>query len=263
MGGKHEIADLLKWRQRAIKFLALMGLGFIGTFLISFILYESSGWSIFSLHWIFEDLVVQLLTLVAYLCLGLGVIGLLAGLVAGTYYLVRKRTILGSKENRTANLEQLINCLNDEETVRDAIKLLEGMRDPRAVEPLVSVLNEHMNDKSIQKDIVLALGKISDKSALSSMMEIYHRGEVDHKLVAGCMRGLKNLDKEAVEPIAEMLKDEDQVVRAIAVGILSKIGKPSIASLTCALEDKAWEVRRQAKKALDRIQENSLHTDTS
>lgn len=120
-------------------------------------------------------------------------------------------------------VREQIAALQDEDwAVReDAALALAGLRDKRAVEPLIRVLRD--SDRAVRQAAIAALTAIGEP---------------------------------AVEPLGACLRDANLTVQESAASILASIGDVRVAdALTGALTSGDWVVRMQAAKALGRIGE--------
>lgn len=160
--------------------------------------------------------------------------------------------------------------------------------DPRAVDPLI----EATRDRGIAYEAALALGEIGDRRAIPALREmarllpserywagwaLANLGESDgfdllidvarsdmgwdqrrHAILA--LGGLRHRD--AVEPLAKLLRDEEVHLRVAAARSLGEIGDPAaLPALRAALEDQARTTQNEdvavseiARKAIERIE---------
>ncbi|MGH7185374.1 MAG: HEAT repeat domain-containing protein [Pseudomonadota bacterium] len=119
-------------------------------------------------------------------------------------------------------LEQIAALGDEDWAVReDAAVALGGLRDKRAVEPLIAVLRD--SDRAVREASVAALTAIGEP---------------------------------AVEPLGACLRDQNLTVQESAAAILASIGDARVADeLIAALTSADWVVRMHAAKALGRIGE--------
>lgn len=120
-------------------------------------------------------------------------------------------------------VREQIAALRDEDwAVReDAAMALGGLRDKRAVEPLITVLRD--SDRAVREAAVAALTAIGEP---------------------------------AVEPLGACLRDENLTVQESAAAILASIGDARVMeALVSALASADWVVRMHVAKALGRIGE--------
>jgi len=210
----------------------------------------------------------QPLNIIFFASLGVFSFGLVVGLGFGAIYLNKKRNVLGS-EDKNAQIESLISSLREEENISHATNLLGNIGDERAVEPLIGILD---NEKyhSFFTATVDSLANIGDEKAVGPILEAFQRYYPQQRWmdpttepkflrqrVILSLRRFENLDEKAVEPISELLRDEDWMIRSIAVEMLGKIGTPALKPLESALKDKSRSVRNNAKKMIKKVQSDT------
>lgn len=162
---------------------------------------------------------------------------------------------LGNIRDRRA-VEPLIYLLSDKSwTVRRfAASALGKIGDERAVESLIESLNDE--EWHVRKYAADALGKIGDERAVPSLMKTLHDEDGDVKWKA--VVALGKMKSGAVEPLIELLKNEDWHIRGTAAEALGRIGdktavKPLINILVGWSRDRNKYVRGRAAEALGRI----------
>jgi len=169
-------------------------------------------------------------------------------------------------------VEPLIGILDQskhENHVKEAVKALGKIGSKRAVEPLIGILD---NEKyhSFFTATVDSLANIGDEKAVGPILEAFQRYYPQQRWmdpttepkflrqrVILSLRRFENLDEKAVEPISELLRDEDWMIRSIAVEMLGKIGTPALKPLESALKDKSRSVRNNAKKMIKKVQSDT------
>lgn len=107
-----------------------------------------------------------------------------------------------------------------------AAKQLGGLRNPRALEPLVAALADANRD--VRWAAVEALGELGDRGAIPALIEYVKKPEAyrwGKRLVAGALAAIG--DARAVQPLVGLLDDEDPFVRRIAALALVRIGDPA------------------------------------
>jgi hypothetical protein len=156
-----------------------------------------------------------------------------------------------------------------------AIEALGKIGDPRAVDPLLALLDEKSNE--IRWEATLALGEIGDSRAIPALVAALR--DADRHVRYGAALSLSQLgwipenaeDKAflslgmmewnllvqqgqaAITALALAVTDRDASVRKEAVDVLGAIGdKGAIPALTRALQDKEEEVRWRAVLAAPR-----------
>jgi HEAT repeat protein len=198
---------------------------------------------------------------------------------------VRGRAALALGEiNDTRAVEPLIlTLMNDDEQTRiDAAEAL-GMIGKPAVGPLILLLEN--NNSTIQWWAAVALGNLKDSRAIDPLIRGLALGD-EHWLVrraaanalgmigdkrsieplinmmrktihypSGATEALAKIGEPAVDPLIQILKDDDDVyVRADAAYALGDIGNPrALEPLIQALKDENWVVRKVASDALGKI----------
>jgi HEAT repeat protein len=146
----------------------------------------------------------------------------------------------------------LIAALQDEKRkVRSfAAKALGYMGDTRAVEPLITILQ---NDWEVRSSAALALGSLKDMRAAEVLIAALQDKNSEVRLYAALALGSLK-DTRAVEPLITKLKDANEYVRSTAARALGELGdKRAIPSLTLALKDENEDVCTVATQALEKI----------
>lgn len=121
--------------------------------------------------------------------------------------------------------------------------------DPRAVEPLIWMLNQDPH-YVLRLDVIMALGKIGDPRAVEPLIESFTDDVDMNRTIAAALGGI---GPAVIEPLTYALKHGNQILRESAVLSLSCIGRPAIRSLVAALTDQSWSVRHAAAGALNQI----------
>jgi len=132
-----------------------------------------------------------------------------------------------------------------------AVEELGKLQDKRAVESLIEVLSDE--DKNLRAVATSSLGSFKDDRAVEALIAALkdEAGEVRREAVLALGR-IK--DDRAVEPLIETLRESSSQLRRDAARVLTWMGdERAVAPLTRALEDDDGYVRMQAEKALDRI----------
>ncbi len=123
-----------------------------------------------------------------------------------------------------ATVEPLISAL-DAENVRvkwDVIKALGKLKDPRALDPLVDILNQRHGDPILQELALESIGELNDKRAISSIIGILNNKYVSASLQELAVKILGNFrDDRAVESIITAMKSPQ--IKDEAALALSKI----------------------------------------
>ncbi|MDR1722242.1 MAG: HEAT repeat domain-containing protein, partial [Methanobrevibacter sp.] len=116
------------------------------------------------------------------------------------------------------SIEELIDDLkvDDEFTKEEAIALLEE-KGGDAVEPLIEALLKNRN-KNVKIGVATVLGAIGDSRAIDPLIKTLSNS---NKLVRReASTSLGRMGEDAVEPLINVLDDEDWKVRGLAAGAL-------------------------------------------
>jgi bilin biosynthesis protein len=130
------------------------------------------------------------------------------------------------EEIGTPAVDPLINVLLDDNVDSDrralAVEALGDIGDPKAIDPLIQILNKSDCDSCYQDAITVALGRLGD-AAVSPLILALKEGDSRTKIrVAYVLGYLENT--QAIEPLKELLKDEDPDVREVAAWQLEVFG---------------------------------------
>lgn len=154
-------------------------------------------------------------------------------------------------------VESLVGTMNDQNEIFPirlaTISILGTIGDERAVEPLIQMLGG-----TDAVDAATALGEIGEP-AVEPLIDVL---EDNNPLVrAYAARALGGTgDSRAVEPVIELLNDEDENVRSNAAMALGKLDdRRAIEPLTKALDDKSNRVRILARSAIDNIKSQNSY----
>jgi len=110
------------------------------------------------------------------------------------------------------------------------------------VEPLMSYLQS--NDLRVQVNTALALGRIGDGRAAPALASTLRNVVQEARPSIGV--ALVELADDAVEPVAELLDDNDKEVRLTAAQVLGNIGEPAVSTLLESL-------RRRDSKNIEEV----------
>jgi HEAT repeat protein len=157
------------------------------------------------------------------------------------------------------NVEGLIKALGNKKyaDVRwQSARVLEQIRDKRAVEPLIEALSD--NHGLVRKSAIEALGQIGDARAVEPL--ITGLNNEDDEIRLSVVSALKQIgDERAIEPLITVLKDKDTDVRISAASALGQIGGGrAVMALIDALNDKNAKVRESVIYALGRIDDDAI-----
>jgi HEAT repeat protein len=160
----------------------------------------------------------------------------------------------------------LISQLNNEDVnIRIIAAMLLGeIKDKRAVEPLIGVLNfraeqQQLDAEKLRIEAVSALGEIGDVRAIQPLIAVFK--DSSPRVREHAARALKKMGALAVGPLNKALMDQDMDTEVNAAMILGDIGDPRSVEpliqsmLVNAGEDRAWSFRLEAAKALGKIKD--------
>lgn len=156
-------------------------------------------------------------------------------------------------------IDPLIKLLTDEEwEVESAVtSALVEIGEP-AVEPLVFILQDKNGDVFLRMKVIAVLAGIKDERAIQPMIRVL-KEEPELQADLGYRLGL--MGEPAVEPLIQLLDDDDPEVRVRAAEALGRIGDGrAIGALTNALSDKDETVRVFAKMGLESIEAQKKNT---
>src|SRR5438132_1403935 len=155
-----------------------------------------------------------------------------------------------------AALAALVRLLEEPAHRDTAAAVLGRLKDPGALEPLVTMLKSQ--DATARRMAAEALEQLADPRSADAWIEAM--GDPTLRVIAS--RSLKHIAelRERIEGILNGLRDiEDTVALEEArVGVvmnLIALGRPAVADLLVALEDEHWMVREVAAQALGLIGE--------
>lgn len=158
----------------------------------------------------------------------------------------------------TRAVDPLIQALKDkhEEVRQRAAMALGDIGDARAVGPLIQVLKDDEEDEDVRESAAGALGKMGEARAV----ELLTQALKDKEQHAG--RSAKGALGERGKPFPESfvrgfigtLKSEDRQTRWLAAEALGKQGDArAIEPLIQVLKDENWSVRGRAAESLDEL----------
>jgi HEAT repeat protein len=150
----------------------------------------------------------------------------------------------------TRAVEPLIRVLEqDVSFVRwKAAKVLGQIGDASAIAPLINALKD--DDWDIRKNAAWALGRIGDTRAAAPLLELL--GDPFNLLREAVIEALGTIgDPLAVEPLIKVLEEKDPSIRKHAVTALAMIGDPrAVEPLIGLLRDQDTEVRQKTIESL-------------
>lgn len=128
-----------------------------------------------------------------------------------------------------AAMEGLRRALADrsEQVVLQAVNGLRDMRDREAVEPLVRVLTRR--ERSLQLAATDALIRIG-ADAVAPLMEAFKDRALRRRIGNQIWKILVDMGTKSIDPLLQMLTDENQYVRLTAISVLGRIGDRRVAA---------------------------------
>ena len=149
------------------------------------------------------------------------------------------------------SIDELIELLNDKDdfVVEDVIGELE-LRKDESLDPLIEALSSRK--KSIRLHAATLLGAINDPKAIPALIETLRD---NNKLVRReASTALSRMGEPAVDPLIDILGDEDWRVRGAAAWALGNIGdERAIPELEKLLDDESGFVKQGAQSAIASI----------
>jgi len=152
---------------------------------------------------------------------------------------------------REGDVKGLIDALKKGRSSRiDASIALSKMKDVKAVDPVIQLLNDE--DPEVRFSAAIILGEIGDKKAVEPLIQALE----DTKARAIAAQALGKIgDVKAVEPLILALKiDASNLVRGAAARALGEIGDMrAVEPLTQALSDPDRYARLVAHEVLEKL----------
>ncbi len=138
------------------------------------------------------------------------------------------------------------------------------MASRRAVEPLIAVAGEPQAPAKVREEAANALAKIKDEAAVPVLIALVKSTEQNVRAAAVDALGTLKV-RAAVEPLCEVaVKDENLVIRELALVALGRIGDPAALDVVlAAMESEHVRVRDQALRSLGLVaeQDASVYPD--
>jgi HEAT repeat protein len=156
-----------------------------------------------------------------------------------------------------ATVEPLIACLVDQDSfVRSgAIRALAKLGDVRAVEPLITRLNDERN-LSVLEETIKALGHLGDRRAVDPLITALKERSWwvrwRTEMASGKSRDASTI---ATGPMIAILRDRERFARQQAVETLGMLGDPKVVqTLVMCLKDEDPIVRHRSAAALAKLE---------
>lgn len=137
---------------------------------------------------------------------------------------------------------------------RDAIAVLAVSRDPRAVDPLIALIDENPSEK-VQSEAIRAIGKIGDPKAVEPLITLLNNDK-PREVRLSAVWALGSIgDSRAVEPCIPLLQDNEHDIRVGAIRVLQSIKdeRCMIPLIDVLLKDNDEYIRMWAVEALGLI----------
>ncbi|HSA60963.1 MAG TPA: HEAT repeat domain-containing protein [Nitrospiraceae bacterium] len=152
--------------------------------------------------------------------------------------------------------EQIAALKDEDWAIREeAATLLGGLKDPRAVCPLVAILRDR--DRSVREAAVGALTSIGEPSVVA-LGDCLADPELSVQEAASAVLA-SIADGRVLDPLVRALRSQDWIVRMHAAKALGRIKDPkSIQSLIPLLQDKVKAVREETSSTLAAIGEAAI-----
>jgi HEAT repeat protein len=152
--------------------------------------------------------------------------------------------------------EQIAALRDDDWAIREeAATLLGGLKDPRAVDPLVSVLRDQ--DRSVREAAVGALASIGAPSVVALGMCLTDPELSVQEAASAALASIA--DARVLDQLVQALRSQDWIVRMHAAKALRRIKDPgSVRALAPLLQDKVKAVREEVSSALAAIGESAM-----
>jgi len=137
---------------------------------------------------------------------------------------VRKSAVMALRRiGGPAAMEALRTALADrsEQVVLQAVNGLRDMRDRGAVEPLIRVLARR--ERALQLAATDALVRIGP-DAVAPLMEAFKDRNLRRRIGNQVWKILVDMGTRSIDPLLEMMRDENQYVRLTAISVLGRVG---------------------------------------
>ncbi len=118
-----------------------------------------------------------------------------------------------------------------------AAELLGGIGDSRAVEPLISALEDP--DKSVRSEVAKALANIGDSRAITSLHDLYKRTQGNALQALEILRG----DTYDLDELLVMLKSNNSTIKYNAFKSIRNLGDPrAVEPLISFMKGERWDI---------------------
>ena len=165
--------------------------------------------------------------------------------------------ILGASTKKIAVDAMLEELKHPSYVVRKrAANSLGGFKERRLVEPLIAVLENRDEMKSIRASAIVSLGALKDERAAGPLLTALSDENAEIRLQAAAALGTLK-DSKAVAKLSEIVENplEPDAVRAVAVGALGNIGDKTVEDvLIRALDVRIGNIANNAIIALGKLE---------
>jgi HEAT repeat protein len=137
--------------------------------------------------------------------------------------------MLGALKAKAA-VPALVNALSEPDAAEAAVKALDQIGDPAAVEPLIALLNKPETSLNVRLSAIAALGNFKDPRAVPVLLEILSKGNTGDESHAS-VEALKAIgDRNAVPGLIKLLSSDKPEMRNAAAYLLGSLKDPSAAA---------------------------------
>jgi HEAT repeat protein len=162
----------------------------------------------------------------------------------------------GSNETVIKDVPYFLEALqsSDEKTRRHAVNVLEGIKDPRVILPLVEALKD--NNHWFRIEVVDALANIHDPGVVEPLIALLEDKDPSFRIkVAKALA--KTGDPRAIDPLLSALKDSSFLVVEAAAEALGELkATQAVTPLIDLCKNKNNQVRDAAFEALEKMKDN-------
>ena len=156
----------------------------------------------------------------------------------------------------------LLDLLKDERQVARlrAAQTLEGVSDPRAVEPLIAALGD--SDKEVRAFAARSLGHFHDARAIAPLLTLLSCD--DHSTRIDAASSLGKIGEQALSGLIAILHDKNQKKQAreaVLYALVTCQRTWAVPGLIEALSDSEREIRQRARGALTRLADKDYGDD--
>jgi len=165
------------------------------------------------------------------------------------------RKLFAARNSR--DVDYLIAALRDPELRYGAAKFLGDLRDSRAVEPLLPLLDA--NEAGVRVAAIRALAGIQAADAIPRIAEIAMRDE-PFLVRSWAIVALGEIGAVSVtEPLSRLLQEPDRRVRRLAARTLGRLkASAAVEPLECAMSREIWYRRRVYRQAIRSIRSSPV-----